>query len=83
MHFMRQRLPAVIVPRVYAYEAPRSQLATDAGLVYMLQDRIYACLSRLGDSPEQDQDFVLEMVRLAFEFDVERTNNMSGVCHIC
>ncbi|KID78829.1 uncharacterized protein G6M90_00g026150 [Metarhizium brunneum] len=36
MRFMRQRLSTVVVPRVYAYEGPGSQLATDAGAVYML-----------------------------------------------
>lgn len=34
--------------------------------------RIYACFSKLGDSPEQDEGLVREMVRLAFNFDVGR-----------
>lgn len=36
MRFVRQRLSTVAVPRVYAYEGPGSQLATDAGAMYML-----------------------------------------------
>lgn len=36
MRFVRQRLSTVVIPRVYAYEGPRSQLATTAGAVYML-----------------------------------------------
>lgn len=36
MRFVRQRLSTVVVPRVYAYEGPGSQLATDAGTIYML-----------------------------------------------
>ena len=35
--------------------------------------RIYACFSKLGDSPEQDEGLVREMVRLAFKFDDEGT----------
>lgn len=34
--------------------------------------RIFACFSRLGDLPEQDESLVHEMVRLAFNFDEER-----------
>lgn len=36
MRFVRRKLSAVVIPRVYAYEGPGSQLATDAGAVYML-----------------------------------------------
>ncbi|OAA38821.1 Aminoglycoside phosphotransferase [Metarhizium rileyi] len=35
MRFVRQRLSTVVVPRVYAYEGPGSQLATDAGAIYL------------------------------------------------
>ncbi|KAF5020423.1 hypothetical protein F66182_7550 [Fusarium sp. NRRL 66182] len=35
--------------------------------------RIYACFSKLGIMPEQDEDFVNEMARLAYGFDAERT----------
>lgn len=41
MRFVRQRLPTVVVPRVYAYEGPGSQLAADAGAVYMLIEGFY------------------------------------------
>lgn len=33
--------------------------------------KIYACFSKLGDSPEQDEGLVREMVHLAFQFDDE------------
>ncbi|OAQ66198.1 phosphotransferase enzyme family domain-containing protein [Pochonia chlamydosporia 170] len=36
--------------------------------------RIYACFSKLGDAPEQDEAMVREMVRLAFNFAVEGAN---------
>lgn len=36
MRFVRRKLSAVVIPRVYAYEGPGSQLATAAGAVYML-----------------------------------------------
>lgn len=35
--------------------------------------RIYACFSKLGDWPKQDEGLVREMVRLAFKFDDEGT----------
>ena len=41
MQFVRQRLSAIPVPCVYAYEDPRSQLAADAGAVYMLLEGFY------------------------------------------
>lgn len=41
MQFVRQNLPAVTVPRVYAYEGPGSQLAVDAGAIYMLLEGFY------------------------------------------
>ena len=41
MQFVRQRLPAIPVPCVYAYEAPGSSLAADAGAVYMLLEGFY------------------------------------------
>ncbi|KAI8710651.1 APH domain-containing protein [Fusarium sp. LHS14.1] len=41
MRFVRQTLSTVVVPRVYAYEGPGSQLATDAGAVYMLIEGFY------------------------------------------
>lgn len=44
-----------------------------AGAIESEASRIYACFSRLGDSPEQDEDLVREMVRLAFGFDVDGT----------
>lgn len=36
MRFVRQRLLNVVVPQVFAYEGPGSQLATHAGAIYML-----------------------------------------------
>ncbi|KAF4970792.1 hypothetical protein FZEAL_9972, partial [Fusarium zealandicum] len=41
MRFVRQKLPAVVVPRVYAYEGPGSRRATDAGAIYMLLEGFY------------------------------------------
>jgi hypothetical protein len=41
MQFVQQRLSAVTVPRVYAYEGPGSQLAADAGAIYMLLEGFY------------------------------------------
>lgn len=41
MHFVRQRLPNMVVPRVYAYEGPGSHLATKAGAIYMLIEGFY------------------------------------------
>ena len=41
MRFVRQTLSTVVVPRVYAYEGPGSQLATDAGAIYMLIEGFY------------------------------------------
>ena len=41
MKFVQQRLSAVTVPRVYAYEGPGSQLAADAGAIYMLLEGFY------------------------------------------
>lgn len=34
--------------------------------------RIFACFSRLGCMPEQDENWTREMVRLAFNFDDEK-----------
>ncbi|KAF4510955.1 hypothetical protein G6O67_002799 [Ophiocordyceps sinensis] len=36
MRFVGRSLPSVVVPEVYAYEGPGSQLATAAGAIYML-----------------------------------------------
>jgi hypothetical protein len=36
MEFVRQRLSAIPIPRLYAYEGPGSQLAADVGAAYML-----------------------------------------------
>ena len=41
MRFVGQSLPAVVVPKVYAYEGPGSQLASDAGAFYMLLEGFY------------------------------------------
>lgn len=41
MRFVRQTLLTVVVPCVYAYEGPGSQLATDAGAIYMLIEGFY------------------------------------------
>ncbi|CRK32678.1 hypothetical protein BN1723_016301 [Verticillium longisporum] len=41
MQFVAQNLPAVVVPKVYAYEGSGSQLATDAGAIYMLLEGFY------------------------------------------
>ncbi|KAK8149917.1 hypothetical protein G3M48_005009 [Beauveria asiatica] len=41
MKFMRQNLPAVSIPCIYAYEGPGSQLAADAGATYMLLEGFY------------------------------------------
>ena len=36
MEFVRQKLPTIPIPRVYAYEGPGSRLAAEAGAAYML-----------------------------------------------
>ncbi|KAH8650410.1 hypothetical protein BGZ61DRAFT_487868 [Ilyonectria robusta] len=41
MYFVRQTLSTVIVPCIYAYEGPGSQLATDAGAIYILIEGFY------------------------------------------
>lgn len=41
MRFVRQKLSTVAVPRVYAYEGPGSELAADAGAIYMLIEGFY------------------------------------------
>lgn len=41
MQFVRKMLPNITVPTVYAYEAPGSALATDAGATYMLLEGFY------------------------------------------
>lgn len=41
MRFVGQNLTAVVVPKVYAYEGPGSQLAGDAGAFYMLLEGFY------------------------------------------
>jgi hypothetical protein len=41
MGFVRQKLPSVPLPRVYAYEGPGSQFAADAGATYMLIEGFY------------------------------------------
>ena len=41
MRFVGQNLPAVVVPKVYAYEIPGSRLASDAGAAYMLLEGFY------------------------------------------
>lgn len=38
---VRQRLPKLAVPLVYAYESPRSQLAINAGAAYILIEGFY------------------------------------------
>ncbi|KAJ6787760.1 hypothetical protein PWT90_09045 [Aphanocladium album] len=40
-----------------------------AEIVDCKASRIYVCFSRLGRSPEEDQDLVQRMLRLAFEWD--------------
>lgn len=54
----------------------REEVCLGGGFTEVLESaasRIYACFSKLGDSPEQDEDSVREMVRLAFKFDDEGT----------
>ncbi|KAM3547293.1 hypothetical protein ARSEF4850_010111 [Beauveria asiatica] len=41
MKFVRQNLPAVSIPCIYAYEGPESQLAADVGATYMLLEGFY------------------------------------------
>jgi len=41
MAFVRQNVPAITLPQVYAYEGPGSKLAADAGAVYMLLEGFY------------------------------------------
>ncbi|PNY25682.1 Uncharacterized protein TCAP_04379, partial [Tolypocladium capitatum] len=41
MRFVGHNLPSVVVPEVYAYEGPGSQLATAAGAIYMLLEGFY------------------------------------------
>ncbi|KAK7923671.1 hypothetical protein PG985_007742 [Apiospora marii] len=41
MRFVKQKLPAVVVPEVYAFEGPGSQLATEVGAAYMLLEGFY------------------------------------------
>lgn len=51
-------------------------LCLGSGLTEVLEtpaSRIYACFTKLGDSPKQDGDLVREMARLAFGFGAERT----------
>lgn len=36
MQFVRQRLPAIPIPCLYAFEGPESRLAADVGAAYML-----------------------------------------------
>lgn len=41
MRFVSHNLPSVVVPKVYAYEGPGSQLAAAAGAMYMLLEGFY------------------------------------------
>ncbi|KAK4038016.1 hypothetical protein C8A01DRAFT_48310 [Parachaetomium inaequale] len=41
MQFVSRNPPTVTIPRVYAYEGPGSQLAADAGAIYMLLEGFY------------------------------------------
>ncbi|KAK5998899.1 hypothetical protein PT974_01283 [Cladobotryum mycophilum] len=41
MQFVRQRLPEIIVPQVYAYEGPGSERVEQVGAVYMLLEGFY------------------------------------------
>ncbi|KAK7968741.1 hypothetical protein PG988_007814 [Apiospora saccharicola] len=41
MRFVKQNLPDMVVPEVYGYEGPGSQLATEAGAAYMLLEGFY------------------------------------------
>lgn len=41
MAFVRQNVPAITLPQIYAYEGPGSQLAADAGAIYMLLEGFY------------------------------------------
>lgn len=41
MAFVRQSLSAITIPQIFAYEGPGSQLAADAGAVYMLLEGFY------------------------------------------
>ncbi|KAG8416267.1 hypothetical protein J3458_006863 [Metarhizium acridum] len=76
MRLVEQKLPGVVVPRVYAYEGPGSQLAAGAGGVYMLLEGFYGNTLRdvgpdmsslpLGRVPEADGGLVYQVVRLAF-----------------
>ncbi|KAL7951057.1 hypothetical protein V8C42DRAFT_359753 [Trichoderma barbatum] len=54
----------------------RDGVSLDDSFPQVLQgaaSRVYACFSKLGDAPEQDEDLVNEMARLAFGFNGERT----------
>ncbi|KAK8097403.1 hypothetical protein PG984_016542 [Apiospora sp. TS-2023a] len=41
MRYVKQKLPALVVPEVYAHEGPGSQLAADAGAAFMLLEGFY------------------------------------------
>ncbi|KAH7009377.1 uncharacterized protein B0I36DRAFT_401714 [Microdochium trichocladiopsis] len=41
MAFVRQNVPTITLPQIYAYEGPGSQLAADAGAIYMLLEGFY------------------------------------------
>ncbi|KAK3384498.1 hypothetical protein B0T24DRAFT_515081 [Lasiosphaeria ovina] len=41
MAFVRQNVPAITLPQIYTYEGPGSQLAADAGAIYMLLEGFY------------------------------------------
>lgn len=53
----------------------KEELCLEGGFAEVLESaasRIYAYFSRLGNSPEQDEGLVREMVRLAFKYDDEK-----------
>jgi len=39
--FIRQKVPAITLPQICSYKGPGSQLAADAGAIYMLLEGFY------------------------------------------
>ncbi|KAK2593466.1 hypothetical protein QQS21_008839 [Conoideocrella luteorostrata] len=64
MEFVKKRLPSIPIPSVYTYEGPKSQLAADAGAMYMLIEGFYGntlqdVSSNICDFPASDQEHIM------------------------
>lgn len=80
MDLVRQKVPAVRVPNVYAYEGPGSAFAAQAGAIYMLLEGFYGNTLQdiqfdLCQLPVSDSLLVLRPQFIPFRVSIPATSN--------